>query len=217
MSRGESVVRSALTRLEYESMFGMTHVARSRTACVTIESIADEIRQCTNCDLCKTRKNAVPGEGGASGGILFVGEAPGAQEDDQGRPFVGRSGKLLDKMMTAINLDRSTAFIANILKCRPPGNRDPLPTEVAACMPYLHRQIAVLRPRVVCTMGSPAVGALLRPGARITAVRGTRHDMGEYILIPMYHPAYLLRNPSAKKEAWHDLQLVERILKGETE
>ncbi len=211
MSDG-GVVRSAMARLEYESMFGLTHVARRCRTCDTIESIADEIRQCTDCNLCGTRKNAVPGEGGTSGGILFVGEAPGAQEDDQGRPFVGRSGKLLDKMMAAINLDRSKAFIANVLKCRPPGNRNPLPTEVAACMPYLHRQIAILRPRVVCALGSPALGALLRPGARITALRGTRHDMGEFILIPMYHPAYLLRTPSAKKEAWHDLQMVEQVL-----
>ncbi len=217
MSDGDTTIRAAIVRLEYESMFGLEEFPRTSPAAETIDSIADEIRQCTKCSLCGTRKNAVPGEGGASGGILFVGEAPGAQEDEQGRPFVGRSGKLLDKMMGAINLNRSTAFIANILKCRPPGNRDPLATEMAACMPYLHRQIAALRPRVVCAMGSPAVGALLRPGARITAVRGTRHDMGEFILIPTYHPAYLLRNPSAKKDAWHDLQMVERMLKGETE
>ncbi len=217
MSDGETAVRSALARLEYESMFGMTHIGRGGPAADTIEKVADEIRQCTNCNLCETRKNAVPGEGSASGGIVFVGEGPGAQEDAQGRPFVGRAGKLLDRMMAAINLDRSTAFIANVLKCRPPDNRTPLPTEVAACMPYLRRQMAILRPRVVCALGSAALGALLRPGARITALRGTRHDMGEFILIPTYHPAYLLRNPAAKKEAWHDLQMVERVLRGDVE
>lgn len=220
MSPDEAAVRSCVARLEYESLFGLTEVTHSRSTTdttETIDTIADEIRRCTNCELCKSRKNAVPGEGSSSGGILFVGEGPGAQEDSEGRPFVGRAGKLLDRMMTAINLDRSKAFIANVVKCRPPGNRTPLPTEMAACMPYLRRQIAILRPRVVCALGSVAVGALLRPGARITAVRGTRHEMDGFILIPTYHPAYLLRNPSAKKEAWTDLQLVERVLRGDAE
>lgn len=223
MGDGGRGMRSALARLEYESMFGMTDVACRRSAGdtistgETIEEVADEIRQCRNCALCETRNAAVPGEGGGSGGIVFVGEAPGAREDLEGRPFVGRAGQLLDRMIGAINLDRSTAFIANVLKCRPPENRTPLPTEVAACLPYLRRQIAILRPRVVCALGGAALGALLRPGARITALRGTRHDMGDFILIPTYHPAYLLRNPAAKKEAWHDLQMVERVLRGEAE
>lgn len=216
MVSDKGVVSSALARLEYEAMFGLEHVVRKRRPSDTMESMAEEIRQCSKCSLCETRKNAVPGEGGTSGGILFVGEAPGAQEDIQGRPFVGRAGKLLDKMMAAINLDRSNAFIANVLKCRPPDNRTPLPMEVAACIPYLHRQIAILRPRVVCALGGAALGALLRPGAKITALRGTRHDMGEFILIPTYHPAYLLRNPSAKKEAWHDLQMIERVAAGDS-
>ncbi len=223
MPPDDPAVRSSIARLEYESLFGMTEVTSSSSPAgranisETIDTIADEIRQCDKCELCKARKKAVPGEGSASGGILFVGEGPGAQEDTEGRPFVGRAGKLLDRMMAAINLDRSKAFIANVVKCRPPDNRTPLPTEMAACMPYLRRQIAILRPRVVCALGSVAVGALLRPGARITALRGTRHEMDGFILIPTYHPAYLLRNASAKKEAWSDLQLIERVLRGEAE
>lgn len=209
-----SGLRRGAARLKYERMFGLQEVRAARVGdpADTIEKIAAEIMACTRCELCGTRTNAVPGEGSSSARIVFVGEAPGSDEDIRGRPFVGPAGRLLDRMMTAIDLERSAVFIANIVKCRPPGNRTPLPGEIAACMPFLRRQIAAVRPRVVCALGSVAVRVLLRGDALITEVRGTRREMGGFTLVPTYHPAYLLRNPSAKREAWHDLRLIRAIV-----
>jgi DNA polymerase len=154
----------------------------------------------------------VPGEGNPSAQIVFVGEGPGRDEDLQGRPFVGRAGRLLDRMMAAIGLDRTSAYIANVVKCRPPENRTPTPLEAATCIWYLKRQLSLIRPAVVCSLGTVATAALLERPVRITAVRGQQFPLHHFTLVPTYHPAYLLRNPSGKKEAWHDLQLVRRLL-----
>ena len=218
---GPSVIRSAVTRLEYESSFGLDRIPHPPIADPaddkgdSLEAIAAEISSCTKCSLNATRTNTVPGEGYDGTEIVFVGEAPGRDEDLQGRPFVGRAGKLLDKMMAAIGLDRNNAFIANVLKCRPPGNRSPAPSEMAACIPFLRRQLRLIRPKVVCALGAVATGALLERPIRIGQIRGTKQEMGEYIIVPTFHPAYLLRNASAKKEAWHDLKVIKSILTGE--
>ena len=177
-----------------------------------LDRVALEVASCTACKLCERRNRAVPGEGALDPPILFIGEGPGADEDASGRPFVGRAGQLLDKMIAAIQLERRQVYIANIVKCRPPENRQPEPDEVRACAGYLERQIAALRPRLICTLGLPATRALLPDVRAISAVRGREFTYGGVPLVPTFHPAYLLRNPAAKPQAWEDLQLVARKL-----
>jgi DNA polymerase len=191
--------------------------ARAATATVAereaeLARIAQEVGACTRCKLCEQRNQAVPGEGALDPPILFIGEGPGADEDASGRPFVGRAGQLLDKMIAAIKLARSQVFIANIVKCRPPENRTPLPDEVGACAPFLERQIALLRPQLICTLGLPATRALLPEVRSISSVRGREFKLGAVPLVPTFHPAYLLRNPAAKPQAWDDLKLIARLV-----
>ncbi|MDK2858012.1 MAG: uracil-DNA glycosylase [Verrucomicrobiota bacterium] len=175
----------------------------------TLEEIAAQVAVCTACPLCKTRKKTVPGEGHPNGpDILFIGEGPGADEDEQGRPFVGAAGKLLDKMIAAMGYKREEVFIANVVKCRPPGNRVPLPEEMAACIPYLKAQIALIRPKIIVALGKTAVEGLLNKPVTITRFRGTWCTYEGIALLPTYHPAYLLRSPGRKGEAWSDLKAV---------
>jgi DNA polymerase len=175
-----------------------------------IQDISLEAADCRRCPLAKTRKNIVFGEGSLSAQVVFVGEAPGADEDESGRPFVGKAGQLLTKIIDAMGLTREEVYICNILKCRPPGNRKPLPEEIRLCEPFLKRQLSLIAPQIICALGSVAAKALLRTETPISALRG-RFQMYEGIkLMPTYHPAYLLRNPSAKKQVWEDVQ---RIMK----
>lgn len=205
--------RSTLARLDHELAFGITHLpCKSASPAETLDSIAAEVSSCALCPLAEGRTHPVPGEGYAAAPIVFVGEGPGRDEDLSGRPFVGPAGQLLDRMMKAIDLDRTTAYIANVVKCRPPGNRVPTPLESATCISYLKRQLRVIRPRIVCTLGGVATSALLERPIRITAIRGQRFDLDGCILIPTLHPAYLLRNPAAKKDAWIDLKLIRSLL-----
>ena len=177
-----------------------------------LDTVAREVARCTQCSLRETRANTVPGQGALHPDIMFIGEAPGADEDRQGLAFVGRAGKLLTKMIEAMGFTRDEVFIGNILKCRPPGNRAPLPGEMETCMPYLKRQIAALRPKVIIALGATAVKGLLDTTTGITKLRGQWRLFEGIDLMPTYHPAYLLRNPSAKHEAWDDLQAVlERL------
>jgi DNA polymerase len=139
---------------------------------------------------------------------MFVGEAPGAEEDKKGVPFVGRAGRLLDKIIKAIGLERDQVFIGNVLKCRPPGNRNPEPSEMAACSPYLMAQILLIQPKVICTLGKFASQVLLETETPISRLRGSFHDFKGIKLMPTYHPAYLLRNPGAKKLVWEDMKII---------
>lgn len=180
--------------------------------------IAEEVRGCTKCRLAPTRTNTVFSRGNPASKIVFVGEAPGADEDAQGLPFVGRAGQLLDKMIQAMGLDpEKDVYVCNIIKCRPPGNRRPEPDEIEACIPYLHEQLAIIDPRVIVAMGNTAVGALLGTKIGITKVRGTfKLYRGRIPVMPTYHPSYLIR-PSAqqmeaKRQAWEDLQAVMKEL-----
>ena len=191
----------------------MPPVPASTPADDSLERIATEIAACRACGLCASRRNTVPGEGPARCDLVFVGEGPGADEDASGRPFVGAAGALLDSMIKAMGLARGEVFIANVLKCRPPGNRTPEPAEMAACLGYLHRQLALLRPRVVCTLGNTPLRALTGDlGLGITSQRGKVLRYGATPLLPTFHPAYLLRNPQAKKLAWEDLKQVLGLL-----
>ena len=163
---------------------------------------------CTRCKLHGGRTRLVFGVGNPSAQLMFVGEGPGADEDLQGEPFVGRAGQLLTKMIEAMGFARSEVYIANVVKCRPPGNRDPEPDEIAACEPFLKAQIAAIRPRVVVALGRFAVQTLLRDTTPIGKQRGRWREYEGVKLMPTFHPAYLLRNPAEKKPAWEDLQLV---------
>ena len=179
---------------------------------MTLEEIQAELGDCRRCPLSKTRHHIVFGEGNPHAELVFVGEAPGGDEDIQGKPFVGRAGQLLTKIVAAMELTRKEIYICNILKCRPPGNRNPLPDEIAACEPFLVRQLEAIRPRVICTLGSFAAHTLLNSQAPITALRGSFHDYRGIPLMPTYHPAYLLRNPGAKKAVWEDVQKIMEML-----
>jgi uracil-DNA glycosylase len=183
-------------------------------------TLRQRIAACTACDLCKTRTQTVFGVGNQSAEWLVVGEAPGAEEDRQGEPFVGRAGQLLNAMLLAVGLPREQVFIANILKCRPPGNRDPKPEEVSRCLPFLSNQIALLKPKIILAVGRIAAQNLLATDAPLARLRGKVHSFGEPAtpLVITYHPAYLLRTPSDKRKAWEDLKLARathaRIMAG---
>jgi len=172
--------------------------------------------ECTRCKLHTLgRTQVVFGVGNPNADLMFVGEAPGADEDIQGEPFVGRAGQLLTKIIEAIDLRREDVYIANVIKCRPPGNRNPEPDEVEQCEPFLFRQIDTVKPKVIVALGKFAAQCLLRTNDPITRIRGREFKYRDAILIPTYHPAYLLRTPSAKREVWEDMKRVRAILRGE--
>jgi DNA polymerase len=173
-----------------------------------LQRIAHLISGCYMCGLAAGRTIAVPGEGNPQADLMFIGEGPGYYEDVQGRPFVGRAGQLLTQMIQAMGLQREEVFIANIVKCRPPGNRDPLPDEIKACEPFLKRQIELIRPKLICALGRISIQGLLRDTTPITQLRGKWRTYSGIPLMPTFHPAYLLRNPAEKRSAWQDLQAI---------
>jgi uracil-DNA glycosylase len=181
-------------------------------AATSLEELATLIRRCTRCDLHRTATNAVPGEGNPHAGLMCVGEAPGAQEDATGRPFVGQAGQLLTKILQAVNFSREEVFILNLLKHRPPGNRNPNPDEVLACRPYLVRQVELVSPKVILALGTFAAQSLLETKLAIGKLRGSVHRYHGIPVIVTYHPAALLRNPAWKRPTWEDVQLARRIL-----
>ncbi|WP_096458958.1 uracil-DNA glycosylase [Sulfurifustis variabilis] len=178
------------------------------------EELEQAVAGCVKCGLEKTRTQTVFGVGNRTARWLFVGEAPGADEDRQGEPFVGRAGQLLNAMLFAIGLRREDVYIANVLKCRPPNNRDPQPHEVSHCEPYLIRQIELIRPRLIVALGRHAAHSLLRTEAPLARLRGQRLSYHETPLVVTYHPAYLLRNPADKRRAWDDLCLARTVAEG---
>jgi DNA polymerase len=178
----------------------------------TLQDIRQELGDCHRCPLCQKRTHIVFGEGNPQARLAFVGEAPGADEDMQGRPFVGKAGQLLTKIIQAMGLTRQDVYICNILKCRPPGNRNPKPDEITTCEPFLVKQLQVIQPKVICALGSFAAHTLLKTEVPITVLRGRFHTYQGIHLMPTYHPAYLLRNPGAKKQVWEDMQMIMKTL-----
>jgi uracil-DNA glycosylase family 4 len=177
-----------------------------------IEKVAAEVRVCTLCDLCHNRLAAVPGEGVLDPLVMVVGEAPGADEDSSGRPFVGAAGQYLDKWLQAIHVSRRTnAYIANVLKCRPPENRDPRPEETKACLPYLVRQIALLRPRFILAVGRVSAQVLLREQRGVGALRGGTYRFEKIPLVPTFHPSAVLRDQTLKAAVWDDLKRLKGL------
>lgn len=191
--------------------------AQSAIMSMNWPELEQAVRACTRCALHKTRTQAVFGIGNRQAQWIVIGEAPGADEDRQGEPFVGRAGQLLNSMLKAIRLEREQVYIANILKSRPPENRDPLPEEVTACEPYLKRQIELINPKVILAVGRIAAQNLLKTETKIGALRGQRHIYPgtDIPVVVTYHPAYLLRSPQEKRKAWEDLKLAVRVFKGE--
>lgn len=186
-------------------------VLGQRTGNGSLEKFRKQISGCTKCQLSKTRTNFVFGDGDPTADLVFVGEAPGHDEDLQGKPFVGAAGQLLTKIIEAIKLDRSQVYICNILKCRPPGNRNPAPQEIELCEPYLIKQLELIKPKVICALGTFAAQTLLKTTTPISKLRGQIHYYHDIKLVPTFHPAALLRNPSWKRQTWEDVQLVRNI------
>jgi DNA polymerase len=182
----------------------------------SLEEISAMVAKCTRCPLYATAKNPVPGEGNPHAEVVVVGEAPGANEDETGRPFVGQAGQLLTKILAAIKLAREDVFICNVLKHRPPGNRNPQPNEIEACSPYLVRQLELIRPKVILALGTFAAQTLLDTKLAIGKLRGSVHRYHGIPLVVTYHPAALLRNPAWKRPTWEDVQLARRILDSRT-
>jgi DNA polymerase len=178
-----------------------------------LSAIREDLGPCTRCKLhALGRKQIVFGTGNPNADLMFVGEAPGADEDEQGVPFIGRAGQLLTKIIESIGLAREDVYIANVIKCRPPGNRNPEPDEIAQCEPFLLRQIQSVRPKVIVALGTFAAQALLRSDAPISRLRGTFHDYQGAKLLPTFHPAYLLRSPERKRDVWEDMKKVRAVL-----
>lgn len=178
----------------------------------SLEAIAGEIRACRKCPLCEGRRHTVPGEGNPAARLVLVGEGPGQTEDETGRPFVGRAGELLTDILRAIGLERQDVFICNVVKCRPPQNRKPLPDESAACLPYLEGQLGLIRPRVILALGATAAEALLGVRRSLSDLRGKVHSYRGVPLVVTYHPAALLRNPNWKKPTWDDVRIARQLV-----
>ena len=176
-----------------------------------LETISADIARCSACGLHRTRKKPVMGAGNPQADLMFVGEAPGHEEDRQGKPFVGAAGKLLTDIILAMQFSRETVYIANVLKCRPPQNRNPREDEMEACLPFLFRMVDCIKPKVICTLGAFPAQALLKTGSPISRLRGKFWEFNGIKVMPTYHPAYLLRNPDAKKAVWEDMQKVMEL------
>lgn len=205
------------THLEYQKMMGVKAVPKLKTnKSDPLETIRKEIGDCKRCKLCKGRKNMVFGVGDPKARLMFVGEGPGADEDEQGLPFVGRAGQLLTKIIEAMGLTRNDVYIANCVKCRPPNNRAPEPDELETCMPFLMKQIEAIDPEIIVCLGATATKDILKTDVPISKLRGKFIDWNGHKLMPTFHPAFLLRNPNMKRPVWEDMQAVMKELKALT-
>ncbi|MDB4349439.1 uracil-DNA glycosylase [Omnitrophica bacterium] len=217
------IVRSIKSYIALEKNFGIAEYTKATPAGeaqktedkkskeAALESLEMEVFSCKRCGLCTGRNNVVFGAGNPDADLMFIGEAPGYEEDMQGLPFVGRAGQLLTKIIEAMGLRRKDVYIANVIKCRPPQNRNPLPTEMLACEEHLVRQVEIIRPRAICALGKVSAQALLKTQETISKLRGKFYSYRGIKLMPTFHPAYLLRNPNDKKLVWHD---VKKIMAG---
>ncbi|MFC1850929.1 uracil-DNA glycosylase family protein [candidate division CSSED10-310 bacterium] len=206
-------------RVDYLSGLEQTFFT-SPTPAMKRALLAKEELRLTKCSLCKlsqNRKKLVYGEGNPAANLMFIGEGPGEMEDETGRPFVGPAGQLLDKIIEAMGLARSDVYIANIVKCRPPANRDPETDEIQTCQPFLDTQIALIQPKIIVTLGAPATRTLLNTSTTIGKLRGNYHHYKGIPVLPTYHPSYLLRTPARKRETWQDVQKVMQFLKQRAE
>ena len=222
----KEIIADLRSYLEYLKGLGIESLPASREAVeakdhrpsppspsFTLEGIRKELGDCKRCKLNRTRRTLVFGEGNPKAPLMFIGEGPGYDEDVQGRPFVGKAGQLLTKIIQSMGFQREDVYIANIVKCRPPQNRNPQPDEIEACHPFVLKQIEVIRPRIICALGTFAAQTLLKTIEKITALRGRVFDLDGIKIIPTYHPAFLLRNPERKREVWEDMKRILDLLK----
>lgn len=193
-------------RLEYSAVYKTEDNAQQ------LNKLRSEIGDCRRCKLWKGRTNIVFGTGNPDTRLLFVGEGPGEDEDIQGKPFVGKAGMLLTNIIEAMGITRDNVYIANVVKCRPPKNRNPEGDEIAACRPFLEEQIEIISPQIICTLGTFATQTLLDTKSRISELRGKKHEKNGYIIVPTFHPAYLLRNPQDKRLVWDDIKMIMKEL-----
>lgn len=182
---------------------------------ITLTDVRKELGDCKRCKLHRGRKTIVFGEGNEKATLMLIGEGPGYDEDVQGRPFVGKAGQLLTKILQSINLPREEVYIANIIKCRPPQNRNPEPDEIQSCSPFLMKQIGVIQPKIICALGTFSAQTLLKTDTKITALRGKVFDLEGIKVMPTYHPAFLLRNPDKKREVWEDMKKIVELIQGQ--
>ena len=213
---------AARSQLGYQRDLGFSELSRSATmpetaapAARTLDEVRARLGDCQRCPLSKTRNSLVFGVGNPTARLVLVGEAPGREEDERGEPFVGEAGRLLDRILFAMGLERSEVYICNVLKCRPPNNRDPEPEEVATCEPFLVQQLEAIRPEMIVALGRFAIQTLLQTKLPINKLRGHWQEYQGVPLMPTYHPAYLLRNPVGKREVWADMRLVMQRLRGD--
>ncbi len=206
-------MQEIVEQLRFFSELGVTHLNIESQKASSLEKIREEIGDCRRCKLWNERTHIVYGMGSSKADLMFVGEAPGREEDVQGIPFVGRSGKLLTGIIEAIDLKREDVYIANILKCRPPKNRNPEADEVESCEGFLFKQIEVIKPKIIVALGAYAAQCLLQTKDPIGRIRGRFFHFQDSLLLPTFHPAYLLRNPSAKRDVWEDIKVVRDQLK----
>jgi len=218
------VIGDLKSYLEYLKGMGITSLPLSenipekviRSEILTLAEVRKELGDCKRCKLHRTRRTIVFGEGNENATLMFIGEGPGYDEDVQGRPFVGKAGQLLTKIIESINLPREEVYIANIIKCRPPQNRNPEPDEIQSCNPFLMNQIRVIQPRIICALGTFSAQTLLKTDTKISALRGKLFDLEGIKVIPTYHPAFLLRNPERKREVWEDMKKIAELIKNPT-
>jgi DNA polymerase len=218
----KEILLDVRTHLQHQKELGNYHLPKGETPMaktasnkggkIMLNELKEHIGDCNRCRLSEERNNVVFGVGNPEADLMFVGEGPGSEEDKQGKPFVGRAGKLLDKIIEAMGLKREDVFIANVVKCRPPKNRNPEPDEIATCIPFLEKQIEIIDPKIIVCLGTFAAQTLLATDEKISKLRGQLFEHKERKVIPTYHPAFLLRNPSMKRPVWEDMQKVMKHL-----
>ena len=216
----QEIIADLKSYLEYLKGMGIVSIPASksnpektpRSEIQTLEEVRKELGDCKRCKLHRTRRTIVFGEGNEKATLMLIGEGPGYDEDVQGRPFVGKAGQLLTKILQSINLPREEVYIANIIKCRPPQNRNPEPDEIESCHPFLMKQINVIQPKIICALGTFSAQTLLKTDVKISALRGKFYDLGGIKVIPTYHPAFLLRNPERKREVWEDMKKIVELM-----
>jgi uracil-DNA glycosylase family 4 len=216
----EEMINDLKSYLEYLKGMGIFSLSTSerpsekvfQSETSTLEKVREELGDCKRCKLHQTRRTIVFGEGNKKSSLMFIGEGPGYDEDVQGRPFVGRAGQLLTKIIQSINLPREEVYITNIIKCRPPQNRNPEPDEIQSCHPFLMKQIRVIQPKIICALGTFSAQTLLKTDTKITALRGKFYDLEGIKVIPTYHPAFLLRNPERKRDVWEDMKKIAELI-----
>ncbi len=209
------IVAQLKEHLRYQKELGIKNLLcqKEGQTSLSLDDIRRELGDCTRCRLHEGRNHLVFGEGNPHALLVFVGEAPGREEDLQGKPFVGRAGELLTRIIEAIGLTRKQVYITNIIKCRPPNNRDPRPDEIKICLPFLLKQLEAIRPKIICALGTFAAQTLLGTENKISSLRGRFHDYSGAKLMPTYHPAFLLRNPQFKRDVWEDMKMIKEEYK----